>query len=137
MLKPFVPLAMVFLFFCGCAKTMQTAETKEAFYKESSYEKLAKMPYPFAVFYDKDGKEMFFEPGEQVEKYENLQILLMEPGLVVVFDKVASNSGMEKAVEDFFHENNFNLVERKTKKFGENTYIIMNFARNGKLVIFK
>lgn len=136
MLKNFVPLAMAFLFFCGCAKAVQTVEDKEVSCKESAYERLAKMPYPFAVFYDEDGKEMFFEPGEQIEKYANLQILLTEPGLIVVFDTLANKFGMEKAIEEFFQANHFALVEKKESEIGKNSYVVMYFARNGKIVTF-
>lgn len=136
MLKAFVILAMVMVITNGCVKTYDQDNTLRNG-SSNVYEKLTKLPYPFAVIYGESGKKRIFSPDDSVEEYVNLSLVFMYPGFITIFDSEAREEGMDKKLEEIFKSQGFNLVETKEHVVSDDErWFQMNFVKNGENVVF-
>lgn len=136
MFKNFALLAMAFVLLSGCATMQHGIGTNSTL--ATTFEELEKLPYAFVIVHGKYGKEKMFTSDGSPEQYANLSTILTEPGFIVIINNETRNDGMDTKLEEIFKKEGFNLVGTKVHTISsDESYFQMNFAKNGKIVIFK
>jgi len=129
MFKNFVLLAMAVVFFTGCAVN-QRGSLDASF--DQQFESISD---PFIVIYGEHGSMLAFKQRAtgSAEDHANMARVLMEPGFIVMIHEKAKNAGLDKQLQQLFEAEGFQMVGGRQHEMG---FYRLNFARNGKRVIF-